>query len=119
MKRIILALWLFWSVEVLANQSETFSLTLEDWSLPHSGESLVEIRALREVMLNLYTYPQKTLVIAYPAGESGELWAEQLQQWLVSLGLSSERIRRVSELFSADVLRQSNQQVLLKLVDVL
>jgi len=120
MRKILLTLCLFLSVGVSAGQTDTFFLTLEDWSLPRSGERLVQINVLREVMSHLQKHhSRQTLVIAHPVGEAGELWAEQLQHWLVSLGLSSERIRRVSELFAAEVLQQSEQQILLKLVEVL
>jgi len=34
----------------------------------------------------------QSLIVRYPGGEVGMLWASELKGWLISLGLSSERI---------------------------
>ena len=67
-------------------------LTQEQWSIPKRAESILQMPALIAVMKKLTKGKTNTLVIRSPGGEMGILWASELKAWLVSLGLSSNRI---------------------------
>ena len=67
-------------------------ITQEQWSIPKSAESILQMPALIAVMKKLTKGKTNTLVIRSPGGEMGILWASELKAWLVSLGLSSKRI---------------------------
>lgn len=69
-----------------------FVLSLQQWSIPKNMQSILNMPALRLVMLKLMEHKQQCLVIRYPGGEVGILWASELKAWLVSSGVSSERI---------------------------
>ena len=46
--------------------------------------------------------PDQQVEIRYPGGESGMLWAEELRDWLVSLGIPLNRIQTLSGSAVAD-----------------
>jgi len=68
-------------------------ITAEDWARPRSGESLVELPALkRTVRTFLGQKGGRRIVIHHPRGEEGVLWAEELRGWLVALGIPFDAI---------------------------
>jgi len=77
-------------------KATTFTISEQQWSIPKNSESILEIRALRDAVKLLADNPNSLLLIKYPGGEDGVLWASELKGWLIALGLSSKRI----ELFS-------------------
>jgi hypothetical protein len=85
--------WLLTTAVAGADQA----VTAEQWASPRHGESLVALVPLRGIMQELSGDPQARLVIRRPDGETGLLWAEELQSWLVALGLSSARIEIVPD----------------------
>jgi hypothetical protein len=89
MKRLFALSALLWAV---AAQAEVHEITLEEWSRPRHGESLVRLPALRDAVRQWMAAPAARLVIRYPGGEEGGLWAQELRAWLVSLGVPSGRI---------------------------
>jgi len=73
-----------------ANQ-ELRTLSAELWARPRSGASVAAMAAVRESVQDLLSAPAgSTLVIRYPGGEEGSLWAEELHVWLISLGVDAE-----------------------------
>ena len=79
-------------------------ITQEQWSIPKSAESILQMPALMTVMNKLIKANENTLVIRSPGGEIGILWASELKAWLVSLGLSSKRIELQTGSFKSDEL---------------
>ena len=68
-------------------------ITAEDWARPRSGESLVELPALKRTVRNfLGQKGARQIVIHHPRGEEGVLWAEELRGWLVALGIPFDAI---------------------------
>jgi len=66
------------------------TLSAERWARPRSGESVAAMPAVRESVQALLSAPEtSTLVIRYPGGEEGSLWAEELHVWLISLGIDA------------------------------
>ena len=66
-------------------------LSAELWARPRSGASVAAMPAVRESVRTLLAAPTGSkLVIRYPGGEEGSLWAEELHVWLISLGVDAE-----------------------------
>lgn len=80
------------SIQMVKPVTEHFILSQQQWSSPKNAQSILKIPALRTIMPRLLQDEQQHLVIRYPGGEVGILWASELKAWLVSLGVSSERI---------------------------
>jgi hypothetical protein len=74
-------------------QAASWTITAEEWARPRSGQSLVQMEPLIATMQVLNTESSSRLVIRYPGGEEGALWASELRDWLVSLGVPSGRIK--------------------------
>ncbi len=70
-----------------------WNLSAEQWARPRSGTSLVAMAPLGEVVQSLQADEGRALVIGYPGGEEGSLWAYELRSWLVALGIPSRRIQ--------------------------
>ncbi|HSP00345.1 MAG TPA: hypothetical protein VLN90_02665, partial [Thioalkalivibrio sp.] len=67
-------------------------LDADTWSRPRSAEALVQLAPLRETVAALQADSRRTLLIRSPEGEQGELWASELRDWMVALGIPSARI---------------------------
>ena len=66
------------------------TLSAELWARPRSGASVAAMPAVKESVQQLLSAPKgASLVIRYPGGEEGSLWAEELHVWLISLGVDS------------------------------
>lgn len=77
--------------ELLAKQSPVvWKLHAEQWELARSGETILSLPVLNQVVRAWLAEKQKTIEIRYPGGEDGELWVQQLTDWLVSLGIPSK-----------------------------
>lgn len=74
----------------LAAEETTLWVTAAEWSQPRTGQALLAHPALRAAMQAVGE--DGRLVLNYPGGEEGTLWAGELQAWLVALGLPAERI---------------------------
>ena len=57
------------------------------------GETIVTLPGLLAVMQQVAQQPDSGLVLHYPEDEQGEAWADELRDWLVALGLASNRIQ--------------------------
>lgn len=67
-------------------------LSADEWARPRSGERVLELAPVRDIVTTLLESPHDVLVVGYPGGEAGALWASELRDWLVALGLPRERI---------------------------
>ena len=72
-----------------------YSIHAEVWARPRSGEALLSLPALQNLLRDFDANPRSTIEIRYPGGEEGVLWAEELQDWLVAFGVPSARIDTV------------------------
>ncbi len=72
-------------------QSGLHTLSAESWARPRSGASVAVMPAVRGAVQELLSAaPASKLVIRYPGGEEGSLWAEELHVWLISLGIDKD-----------------------------
>jgi len=67
-----------------------WELHAEQWELARSGETILSLPALNQLVNVWLTEKQKKIEIQYPGGEDGEFWVQELTDWLVSLGIPSK-----------------------------
>lgn len=75
-------------------------ITADEWARPRSGESLVQMPALKRTVRDYLSHDGargQRIVIRHPRGEEGVLWAEELRGWLIALGIPSADIAVGSE----------------------
>ncbi|MDH5778009.1 MAG: hypothetical protein OEZ33_07345 [Gammaproteobacteria bacterium] len=71
---------------------EKYELTHEQWSVPKKADDVLNMPAIAKVFAAIQKYPEGRLLIRYPGGDEGTLWAHELRSWLVSLGISRKTI---------------------------
>ncbi|MEE8119145.1 MAG: hypothetical protein V3T39_06235 [Gammaproteobacteria bacterium] len=69
-----------------------WQLTAEDWSRPRSGDAIREMPGIRQAVNAWMEDQSATIVITYPGGETGLLWAQEVSSWLVALGVPGEHL---------------------------
>lgn len=84
---------------------ESWQLSLQEWAQPRHGDRLVRQAALAGAIAQLQQQPLARLQVRYPGGDEGVLWAEELQSWLVALGVASNRIELVPGSSKADLIQ--------------
>lgn len=62
---------------------------------PRSADTVMRMEAVTGAVRAWHRASGAVLVILYPGGEEGTLWAAQLHDWLVALGIPSDRIERI------------------------
>ncbi|MEJ2643419.1 MAG: hypothetical protein P8180_00565 [Gammaproteobacteria bacterium] len=70
-----------------------YAISIDDWARPHDGRAVVHMQPLAQAVQTLTRVPHAVLVINYPGGEQGSLWAHELRSWLVALGVPSRRLQ--------------------------
>ena len=71
------------------NAAATWELHAEQWELARSGETILSLPVLNQLIKAWLSEKQKRIEIQYPGGEDGEFWVQELTDWLVSLGIPS------------------------------
>ena len=71
---------------------QTYVITAEQWAVPRRAETLLRMPTVAAAMQELRKHSRSHLRIRYPGGDEGTFWAHELRGWLVSLGISSQRI---------------------------
>lgn len=67
-----------------------WELHAEQWELARSGETILSLPVLNQLIRAWLSEKQKMIEIQYPGGEDGEFWVQELTDWLVSLGIPSK-----------------------------
>lgn len=76
---------------------DRFVITAEQWALPRSGGALVKLPPLRAALQDWTVHPGARLLIVHSGSDTESLWAGELSDWLVALGVPSDHIdKRVS-----------------------
>lgn len=88
-----------------ANTARIFVLTADEWARPRNGAVIAEFSALRAAVSYWDKVDNALIVIRHPGEDSGELWASELRDWLISLGVPSDYIRLVAGSQAADEIR--------------
>jgi len=82
-----------------------FELSADDWARPRSGAVVAGMEPVRLAVSYWSSTPQAAIMLSYPGEDSGELWATELRDWMVSLGVPSDAILLAPGLQSSDQLR--------------
>lgn len=80
------------AVTLGSNASKVLELRAEQWELARSGESILGLPVLNQLINSWLLDRRKKIELRYPGGEEGEFWVQELTDWMVSLGISSNHI---------------------------
>jgi len=106
-----LCLWVL-SVPVAAAGS-SISISAEQWARVSSASDFMAIPGLKSLVdpvVGDKDASRQVLEIHYAGGESGQLWAQQVRNRLVGLGLESSRIELMQGVSVADQLQISTRE---------
>jgi hypothetical protein len=85
-----------------AAEGRSWSLGADSWARPRDGQSVARMTPLPEAIAEWSADTTQQLVIRYPGGEDGQLWAFELRSWLVALGVPQEKLELVAGSQQAD-----------------
>ena len=85
-----------------ANTVRIFTLSADEWARPRSGAVIPELAPIRSAVRYWGKGVDAMMVIRYPGEDSGELWAAELRDWLISLGVPADYITLVPGSQEAD-----------------
>ena len=88
-----------------ANTIRIFTLSADEWARPRSGDIIPEMESVRAAVSYWGRGVEALVIIRHPGEDSGELWAAELRDWLISLGVPSDYIRLVPGTQAADEIR--------------
>jgi hypothetical protein len=77
-----------------AAQARSYTITAEMWMQPRSGQVMLQMPPVHEAVQDWMKHPGSKLVILHSGDEIGSLWASEVQDWLVSLGIPSADITK-------------------------
>ncbi len=76
-----------------ANTVRIYSLTADDWARPRSGGMIPQLEPVRLAVAYWESGNDALILLSHPGEDSGELWASELKDWLISLGVPADYIR--------------------------
>jgi hypothetical protein len=84
------------SLPLAANSLRIFTLSADEWARPRTGSVIPEFDALRAAVSYWDKGSDFAVLIRYPGEDSGEIWASELRDWFISLGIPSDYLLLVS-----------------------
>lgn len=72
--------------------ADSWTLEASAWARPRDGRTVVTMAPLPSVVRAWSRRSNAQLVVRYAGGERGELWATELGDWLVALGVPGTAI---------------------------
>jgi nucleotide-binding universal stress UspA family protein len=91
-RRLQLAAGLLALLTAFPAVAENWMLGREAWSRPRSGEVVRQMPPVAAAVRALQAEEGRRLALIYPGGESGELWAAELRDWLIALGVDADAV---------------------------
>lgn len=77
-----------------AMADDSWILVAAEWSRPRSGSALVEMQPVADAVRAWHAAGDSArLVLVHAGGEAGGLWAAELRDWLVALGLPPRAVQ--------------------------
>lgn len=67
-------------------------LGAESWAVPRTGQRIVGMPVVAETVQRWSRDPERRLLIKHRGGEEGSLWAAELADWLIALGVPGSAI---------------------------
>ncbi len=95
-------LLLLYVASVEANTVRIFTLSADEWARPRSGAVIPELEAVRAAVRYWQQVGRGLIVIRHPGEDTGEIWAAELLDWLISLGVAADYIRLLAGNQDAD-----------------
>ena len=92
-------------------RADIFEISAEQWARPRSGERVIEIVALQNLVHLLDERADTRVAVHHAGGDEGLLWAVELRGWLIALGVPGNRISLRSGLQIRDRLVLETEQV--------
>ncbi len=71
-----------------------YTITADMWMQPRSGSVVLQMPPVRAAVNDWMQHPGTHLDILHSGDDQGRLWASEVQDWLVSLGVPSADIRK-------------------------
>ena len=71
---------------------DAYTVTADQWAQQRSGGALLKLQALHDAVQAWLAQPQAHILIRHAASDAGNLWAGELSDWLVSLGIPADHI---------------------------
>ena len=90
--RVLLISTLLIATNIWANSVRIFSLSADSWARPRAGQIIPDLEPVRLAIAYWETGTNAAILLSYPGEDSGELWASELKDWLISLGVPSDYI---------------------------
>ena len=89
---------LFVSVSATSQESKDrqWILTEEQWDLVKQGEQLLTMSVMQQAVDAWSLQQGQAIELRYPGGEEGELWVQELKDWLISLAIPSKYLFSVA-----------------------
>lgn len=72
--------------------AESWQLTASEWSRPRTGERVRDLPAVNAAVNAWLAEPAARIELRHASGEQGSLWAAELRDWLIALGIPQDRI---------------------------
>lgn len=90
--RVLLIVLILLSDTSLANSVRIYNLSADAWARPRAGQVIPDMEPVRLAVAYWETGTDAAIMLSYPGEDSGELWASELRDWLISLGVPSDYI---------------------------
>ena len=87
--------------------SSDVSISSIEWARPRDGQAITQLPGLSDLVRQLLASGENRLLVHYPGGEEGMLWAEEFRSWLVALGIDSARIELLPGTSNPDAMELS------------
>ena len=81
---------------------QQWQLGADTWSRPRDGRAVAQMEPLAKAVSHWSQDTAGHLIIRYPGGEEGLLWAHELRSWLVALGVPSQKLELLAGSQQAD-----------------
>ena len=99
---LFLVLSLAISVSASANSLRIFTLSADEWAQPRTGSVVTQFDSVRTAISYWEKGVDAAILIRYPGEDSGEIWATELRDWMISLGIPSDYMRLMPGSQAAD-----------------
>lgn len=77
----------------ITQAEQQFLLSEEKWSRPRSATVVKNYPVVQKLVHSwLKDTQQQRIELRYPGGEEGSLWAEEVKDWLIAMGIPSHKL---------------------------
>ena len=88
-----------------ANSVRIFNLSADQWARPRAGEVIPQMDPVKLAIAYWESGTDAAILLSHAGEDSGEIWAAELKDWLISLGVPSEYILLSTGLQDDDEIR--------------